>query len=118
VITTVCLDTDLLVAIQRNLPGAREAAEELEMILGDFVKVKKDNINGTVEMLRNVNLLPLDLEACIESGKIAANLRSMGEGLEARDALIAGIVKRHGEILVTRNLKHFSRVDGLKVKKW
>jgi predicted nucleic acid-binding protein len=120
------------VAIQRSLPGARETAEDLEvkgevattpisafeMCLGAYIIGRQEYVASTLEMLRNITLLPLDLEACIESGKIAAQLRSRGEGFDIRDALIAGVVKRHGETLVTRNLKHFERVDGLKVKKW
>ncbi len=130
--TTVCLDTDLLIALQRNLPGTREAADDLdaqsnvsttpisafEMCLGAHASGRRENINSTIEMLQSLVLLPLDLESCIEAGKIAATLRGVGVGLDVRDALIAGIVKRHGETLLTRNLKHFNRIDGLKVKKW
>jgi len=129
---TVCLDTDILVAIQRELPAAREAAVELdqqsnvsitpisafEMCLGAHASGRPENIVSTIEMLRELVLLPMDLESCIEAGKIASTLRETGEGLYVRDALIAGIVMRHGETLVTRNLRHFNRVDGLRVKKW
>ena len=88
------------------------------MCLGAYASGRSGNIDSTIEMLRNLIFLPIDLESCIEAGRIASALRGAGEGLDARDALIAGIVRRHGETLVTRNLKHFSRVDGLKVKKW
>lgn len=72
----------------------------------------------TLEMLRSISLLPFDLESCAEAGRIAAELRERGEALDARDAMIAGIVRRNGETLVTRNIRHFSRIDGLKVEAW
>jgi len=34
------------------------------------------------------------------------------------DALIASIALAHNERVVTRNVKHFSRVRGLEVEKW
>ena len=118
-------------AIQRDLPGAREAIEEyaerevsttpinaFEMCLGAYASSRPDNLLKTVEMLTNIPLLPLDLEACIEAGRIGGSLRKSGEGIDARDALIAGIVKRHEETLITRNAGHFDRVDGLKIRKW
>lgn len=88
------------------------------MCLGAHASGRPENIVSTIEMLRELVLLPMDLESCIEAGKIASTLRETGEGLYVRDALIAGIVMRHGETLVTRNLRHFNRVDGLRVKKW
>jgi predicted nucleic acid-binding protein len=121
-----------LIAIQRNLPGAREAANKLdqqqnvsttpisafEMCLGAYASGRLENINSTIEMLKSLLMLPMDLKSCLEAGKIAAILRGAGEGLDVRDALIAGVVKRHGETLVTRNLRHLSRIDGLKIQKW
>ncbi len=89
-----------------------------EMCLGASLTGRRENLASTVEMLRNLTLLPFDLEACVEAGRIAGTLREKGEGLEIRDALIAGITKRHGETLITRNVKHFKRVEGLKFEKW
>jgi tRNA(fMet)-specific endonuclease VapC len=88
------------------------------MSLGAYTSGRLGNINSTIELLQSLILLPMDLDSCIEAGKIAATLRGAGEGLDVRDALVAGIVKRHGETLVTRNLRHFNRIDGLKLKKW
>jgi len=34
------------------------------------------------------------------------------------DAMIAGIALTHGESVVTTNLKHFERVEGLQVETW
>jgi tRNA(fMet)-specific endonuclease VapC len=88
------------------------------MCLGAYTSGRPENINSTNEMLQSLLLLPLDLESCIVAGRIAAGLRGAGEGIDVRDALIAGVVIRHGETLVTRNLRHFNRIDGLKFKKW
>jgi predicted nucleic acid-binding protein len=117
------------VAIQRDLPDAREAAEKygdvattaisaFEMVLGAYATRRNENILSTLEMLENITILQLDLEASVDAGRIGGTLRNKGEGLDARDVLIAGIVKSHGETLITRNTGHFSRVDGLKTKMW
>jgi predicted nucleic acid-binding protein len=40
-------------------------------------------------------------------------LDSRGEGIGMADSLIAGTVIRHRGTLLTRNRRHFERVDGL-----
>jgi tRNA(fMet)-specific endonuclease VapC len=38
--------------------------------------------------------------------------------IEEADLLIAAISASKGELLITRNVKHFERVPGLKVERW
>jgi tRNA(fMet)-specific endonuclease VapC len=38
--------------------------------------------------------------------------------LEDADVLLAGIAVANDAVLVTRNLKHFSRTEGLKLESW
>ncbi len=55
---------------------------------------------------------PMDTAA-----EVRRALEKAGEEIGMADSLIAGTVLRHGGALLTRNLRHFSRVDGLGLAK-
>lgn len=61
-------------------------------------------------------VLPLDMESADAAAQIAADLDARGEPLAPQDLLIAGIVVAHGMELVTRNTRHFSRIEGLRLR--
>jgi predicted nucleic acid-binding protein len=62
-------------------------------------------------------VLPLDAQAALAAGAIAAALAADGRTPDFRDALIAGIARVHGAVLATRNVKHFEGVCEL-VNPW
>lgn len=64
------------------------------------------------------DLLTLDIRALDVAARIYQDLRRQGTPLEDADILIAGIAIANDAILVTRNLKHFTRVEGLKLTTW
>ena len=51
----------------------------------------------------------------LRGGEALSRLRQNGEGIDIRDALQAGICLDADRPLVTRNLRHFDRVPGLRV---
>lgn len=57
--------------------------------------------------------LPLDLRAAIAAGKVITQLQGKGEEIGPGDVLIAGICLSHQLPLLTRNVDHFGRVEGL-----
>lgn len=57
----------------------------------------------------------LDEETVFEFGKIKAELEVKGTRLEDFDLLIAATAKAENLILVTKNLRHFKRITGLKL---
>jgi len=63
-------------------------------------------------------VLPLDMPALDASATIYRDLRDKGTPLEDADVLIAGIALARDAVLVTRNLKHFERIDGLRLETW
>lgn len=65
-----------------------------------------------------LGVLPLDTGALDISAAIYQDLRHKGTPLEDADILIAGIAIANDAILVTRNLKHFERVGGLRLETW
>jgi tRNA(fMet)-specific endonuclease VapC len=131
-----CIDTDLLVAILRGKQDAKGKMEELdsegrqatstissfELFFGASKSKSERRDNDSVEkvsaLLGRMNVLPLDYESSRKAGEIVAELSKVGQAVEFRDVLIAGISMTNGMSLVTRNREHFSRIKGLKLESW
>jgi len=52
----------------------------------------------------------------VESGNIHRKLSRKGVTIDPEDSMIAGIAKVHNETLLTRNKKHFEKIEGLDVE--
>ena len=61
---------------------------------------------------------PFDSPAAARYGKIAAELQGRGERIEMADAMIAAHALELGVVLVTHNVRHFERVEGLEIADW
>jgi tRNA(fMet)-specific endonuclease VapC len=70
---------------------------------------------GPVDALLAAPCLMLTREAGLRAGALLRELRSVGSGIDVRDAMQAGICLEAGAPLVTRNMRHFARVPGLQV---
>ncbi|MEL6909437.1 MAG: type II toxin-antitoxin system VapC family toxin [Cyanobacteria bacterium J06598_4] len=62
--------------------------------------------------------LPFDDRCALIYGKLRAKLASAGTPIGSNDLLIAAIALTHDLILVTHNVREFSRVNGLKLEDW
>ena len=60
--------------------------------------------------------LPLDSEAARIGGQIEGALKAHGRAIDVEDCMIAAIALRHGLGVITRNQRHFGRIDGLSVQ--
>jgi tRNA(fMet)-specific endonuclease VapC len=65
-----------------------------------------------------VNLLPYDRAAAQATAEFRANLKRTGRPIGAYDALIAGTALAEDLILVTSNVREFSRVSTLRIEDW
>jgi tRNA(fMet)-specific endonuclease VapC len=63
-------------------------------------------------------ILPLTEKSVKISAEIYAALRKAGNRLDDIDVLIAGIAIENDMTLITNNVKHFSRIPGLKIENW
>ena len=70
------------------------------------------------EILPWVQILPLGLEEAEQAGDLLAHLESHGTTIGLEDVLIGATALVHDFTMVTRNVKHFARVDHLKVESW
>ena len=68
--------------------------------------------------LSAVEILPFDAEAGMRAAELRHNLERAGEAIGPLDTLIAATALTHDSVLVTRNLREFSRVPGLKTVNW
>jgi len=64
-------------------------------------------------LLAALLVLPLDGAAADRAAEVRRHLAEEGTSTGMADSLIAGIVIRHGGILLTGNRLHFERVPGL-----
>jgi tRNA(fMet)-specific endonuclease VapC len=67
------------------------------------------------QLLDAVPALSLDAAAADRSAQVRRALELRGEPIGMADSLIAGIVLQHGGTLMTRNRRHFERVEGLRL---
>ena len=74
---------------------------------------------GRIErMLGPMRSLAFDDRAAEVYGEIAAHLERHGNPIQVPDAMIAAIALCHDLTVVTRNVKHFRRVKGVRVVAW
>lgn len=71
-------------------------------------------LRRTIEFLCDVNLLDFDARAAQEYERLRATYRRLG----TNDLRIAAIALTAGVSVVTRNVRDFSQVSGLKVEDW
>lgn len=121
----VVVDTDLVidylrgkgqgVAVVRDL--VRTGRLRLTAVSGFELRVGSDFLSrrGNIMALFRHRTIPLDLQAALNAGQVASQLKAAGTPIGFADYLQAGICLRHGLPLATRNSKHFNRVDGLEL---
>jgi tRNA(fMet)-specific endonuclease VapC len=70
------------------------------------------------QFLPSVGVVPFDLAGAEVYGRIRLTLRRKGRPIGDVDTLIAAAAISRGAILVTRNRRHFSEVEGLEIEDW
>ena len=90
----------------------------LELMLGlDFKNKKHKNEEDYYDELYNYySVLNLDYKACKKNSEIIRALKSIGKIIDPFDCAIAAIYLSNGiDKIITRNVKHFENIYGLKV---
>jgi tRNA(fMet)-specific endonuclease VapC len=70
------------------------------------------------EFVRRIEIVPFDESCARYYGAIASDLEQRGVPIGEFDVQIAAYAIAVGATLVTNNVKHFSRVHGLRVENW
>ncbi|MGN6189456.1 MAG: type II toxin-antitoxin system VapC family toxin [Conexibacter sp.] len=118
------VDTDVLIDYLRGRgPGAEllarlgrggyrvTAVSAFELALGAAHRLDP----RPVQALLDAPTLALTPRGGLLGGEALARLRGDGRAIDVRDALQAGVCLDADAPLVTRNLRHFARVPGLRV---
>ncbi len=90
-----------------------------ELYKGVYCSKQVDNNLHTVaEFIELLSVEPFDLDAAIEFGKIQGELKQIGKPTGEMDALIAGVARSRGDIIVTNNLKDFENITNIQLENW
>lgn len=81
-------------------------------------KKKEENIKNLQEIIEKIGFENIGEKTPEIYGKIKFNLQSKGVILDDFDLLVASICIEQNAILVTNNIKHFERVEKLKIENW
>jgi len=125
-----CLDSDFLIALMRKNPSALQKFIELErknenltvtpitaseLFHGAFKSKEESEMFKVESILSALELLYFDFFSAKSCGEVMASLDKVGL-IGDLDALTAGICLAHNEKVITRNVKHYSKVKNLKVE--
>lgn len=99
-------------------PITTTAINAFELLYGYHLVKDSKAVENAMGLLNSISTLPFDLEASNIAGRIAADLATKGKMLEHMDILTAAIALKYNATLVTRNTRHFSRIQKLSVESW
>jgi len=119
-------DTDVLIDYLSGAePGASRVSQAIEngalhtTAITRFELLSGARTNRMEAVIRDlldlIPTVPLDEYGADRAALVRRSLEKSGTSIGMADSLIAGIVLVHNGILLTRNLKHFERVTGLRL---
>ncbi len=129
-----CLDTNAVIYYQK---GEKNLVEKINFLPGSdiciahitrmellFGAYKSDhskmeyNLALQTAFCENIKVVDSNKSSDMLFAKIKADLRAKGTIVDDMDIMIASICIANDLILVTNNLKHFSRIESLKLENW
>jgi tRNA(fMet)-specific endonuclease VapC len=134
-LTGYLLDTNVLSELVRKRP-AEQVIDRLKSIPPEFLTTSSVCVmelrygaarhpQGNAlwkriseEVLPRVRIVPLGPDEAERAGDLISLLESQGSPIGLEDILIGATALTQGFTMVTRNLKHFERIDGLAVESW
>ncbi|HLE74592.1 MAG TPA: type II toxin-antitoxin system VapC family toxin [Candidatus Bathyarchaeia archaeon] len=101
---------------ERKVSACTTSVNAFEIWSGAHLAPKKaELVRDTEDFFGQLEVVNFNYESSVEAGRVLADLRRRGEAIEIRDLFVGCICKMSGMPLITRNLKHYRRVRGLKV---
>ena len=126
----VCLDTTILVDLERGMPSAKVRIEQLlsesyrlstttinifEMAFGAHKsKMNKRNLKALLALSEDLDVWDFDIQSSFLAGELLHKLELKGTPIGFRDVFIASIaLTNRCDKIVTSNVKNFSRIPGI-----
>ena len=126
------LDTDTIIfnlkgneAVRKNLQHHIDAPLKIsvitlmELYYGAY---KSEKLSSNLAKVRTIEstfeIIPSGKESAENFGMLKASLEKSGTRLDDFDLTIASCALAHNLTLVTNNIKHFRRIEGLKITNW
>ena len=72
----------------------------------------------TEQILSKVTIFPLESREAVTAGSLLAYFRKVGHIVGTEAILIASTALNQGCVMITGNVRHFSRVEHLRVENW
>ena len=89
----------------------------MELWRGVMQSVHQDKEKKRVnELLSSLFQYPFQEKEAKKAGEIEAELLKQGKMIDLEDIMIAGVASIHHEPILTRNSKHFSKINGIHVE--
>ncbi|MHA1489860.1 MAG: type II toxin-antitoxin system VapC family toxin [Promethearchaeota archaeon] len=125
-----CLDSDIIIGFLRGKIESLKKMKDLEneslatttinifeLQYGAKISDKyEENLEELKKLVNSLNIFSFDYKSSGEASSIFADLRKREKFIGIKDILIAGICRSNKLDLITRNVKHFENVKGLKIE--
>lgn len=89
-----------------------------ELIYGLTKKDNKKYLPKVELIFKNIKLYSFDKKSANTFGVLKASMQKQGIVVADMDLMIASIALSYDEVLISNNLKHFSKIEGLGVESW
>jgi tRNA(fMet)-specific endonuclease VapC len=129
---TYMLDTNICIYVMKNYPQNLQEkfnslAEQIcisSITLGELhygaekSARRADNLIAIEHFVARLDVLPFDARAASHYGQLCAELERAGTPCGPHDMQIGGHARSEGLIVVTNNVREFSRMPGIRVEDW
>jgi tRNA(fMet)-specific endonuclease VapC len=126
------LDTNICIYVMKHYPPHLQEkfnslAEQLciscvtlaELHYGAEKSARRvENLTAIEHFVARLDVLPFEVKAAAHYGQLRAELERAGTPCGVHDMQIGGHARSEGLIIVTNNLREFSRMPGMRVENW
>ena len=116
----ICIDTDVSIALIKNLPPREHIMELIidrsicmSSVSAFELLLRKTNLDLVESFISKMEIIDFDFKSARIASTIAKTLVQNGIGLEGRDLFIAATSISHECELLTLNKKDFENVPGI-----
>jgi tRNA(fMet)-specific endonuclease VapC len=129
---TYMLDTNICIYVMKNYPPNllekfNALADQLcisSITLGELhygaekSACRADNLTAIEHFVARLDVLAFEAKAAAHYGQVRAELERAGAPCGPHDMQIGGHARSEGLIVVTNNMREFSRMPGIRAENW